>query len=137
MTSTPVGRHWMILALAIAVLGAAAVAVFVTGQQKPRGIWMVDQKTGCRIWDDLPAANELVSWSGDCKDGYAEGHGTAQWIIKGINASCSRPVVSGSPHMRFMFCTAWPAAPLVRLSITDSTTTVPRSEEHTSELQSH
>ena len=44
---------------------------------------MVDQKTGCRIWDDLPAPNEVVSWSGDCKGGYAEGRGTAQWIIKG------------------------------------------------------
>ena len=83
MTSTPAGRPWIILALAIAVLGAAAIAVFVTGQHRPKGMWMVDQKTGCRIWDDLPAANELVSWSGDCKDGYAEGRGTAQWIIKG------------------------------------------------------
>ena len=26
--------------------------------------------------------------------------------------------------MRFMFCTAWPEAPLTRLSITDSTTSV-------------
>jgi hypothetical protein len=26
--------------------------------------------------------------------------------------------------MMFMFCTAWPAAPFTRLSITDSTTTV-------------
>src|SRR5215472_10400806 len=36
--------------------------------------------------------------------------------VYGNNATCSRPVVSGRPSMTFMFCTAWPEAPLVRLS---------------------
>ena len=34
----------------------------------------------------------------------------------GNSATCSNPMVSGKPSMRFMFCTAWPDAPLVRLS---------------------
>lgn len=83
LPSNHAGRRLMILAFAIAVLGAAAVAVFVTPQHKPRGIWISDPKTGCRIWDDLPAADEVVTWSGDCTHGYAEGRGTAQWVIKG------------------------------------------------------
>ena len=29
------------------------------------------------------------------------------------------PVVSGRPSITFMFCTAWPEAPLVRLSSTE------------------
>src|SRR5262249_7343478 len=36
--------------------------------------------------------------------------------VYGNNATCSRPVVSRRPSMTFMFCTAWPEAPLVRLS---------------------
>src|SRR5579864_8694971 len=38
---------------------------------------------------------------------------------------CSRsPAVSGRPKARFAFCTAWPAAPLPRLSIAQITTVV-------------
>lgn len=33
-------------------------------------------------------------------------------------ACCRRPVVSGSPMMRFKFCKAWPDAPFTRLSKT-------------------
>src|SRR5262249_21435401 len=38
----------------------------------------------------------------------------------GNSGSCSSPVVSGRPAIRFMFCTACPEAPFTRLSITDS-----------------
>src|SRR3989338_8828692 len=31
----------------------------------------------------------------------------------------NRPSVSSKPHIRFMFCTAWPEAPLSRLSIAE------------------
>ena len=34
----------------------------------------------------------------------------------GNNATCSSPVVSGRPSITFIFCTAWPDAPFVRLS---------------------
>mgnify|MGYP003330590659 CR=1 FL=1 len=76
----PVARE---IHLVVTFAGLAVVAVFVTAQRKPDGLWIVDPKTGCKIWDDLPAPNEVVSWSGDCRDGYAEGRGTAQWVIKG------------------------------------------------------
>src|SRR5579862_8071861 len=46
---------------------------------------------------------------------------------QGTTASCRRPSVSAKPNMRFMFCTAWPAAPLTRLSSTASTTSVSAS----------
>src|SRR5207237_2096778 len=49
--------------------------------------------------------------------------------LRGRNAhtrtpSSRRPAVSGSPRARFAFCTAWPAAPLPRLSIAQITTVV-------------
>src|SRR6185503_5119431 len=34
----------------------------------------------------------------------------------------SRPVFSSRPNIKFMFCTAWPAAPLTRLSIAEKIT---------------
>ena len=37
--------------------------------------WITDNH-GCKVWDSLPSANESVSWSGPCKDGYADGKGT-------------------------------------------------------------
>src|SRR3989441_9022927 len=42
----------------------------------------------------------------------------------GTTGGWSSARVSGRPNMRFMFCTAWPAAPFTRLSITLSTTKV-------------
>src|SRR5690606_3883368 len=41
----------------------------------------------------------------------------------GSRAACESPRRSSRPNRIFMFCTAWPEAPLTRLSITDSTTT--------------
>src|SRR5262249_42073686 len=37
----------------------------------------------------------------------------------------SKPVSSGSPNITFTFCTAWLAAPLSRLSMTDTSTAPP------------
>ena len=44
------------------------------------------------------------------------GGGVATPFGHGNRPTCSSPVVSGKPSIRFMFCTAWPDAPLVRLS---------------------
>ena len=33
----------------------------------------------------------------------------------GNSATCSSPAVSAKPSIRFMFCTAWPDAPLVEI----------------------
>src|SRR5690554_2884536 len=43
---------------------------------------------------------------------------------QGISAGASRPAFSRKPNIRLRFCIAWPEAPLTRLSITASTTTV-------------
>jgi hypothetical protein len=45
--------------------------------------------------------------------------------IQGHRGVLSKPVVSGRPHIRFAFWTAWPAAPLPRLSIAPRAITVP------------
>ncbi|MFL6660366.1 MAG: hypothetical protein ACJ8GW_19925 [Massilia sp.] len=38
----------------------------------------------CKIINPHPVAGETVTWSGACKDGYAEGEGTLEWLAKGV-----------------------------------------------------
>ena len=40
-------------------------------------------------------------------------------------AQRGRPIVSGNPFIRLKFCTATPAAPLIRLSVTEITISRP------------
>ena len=44
-------------------------------------------------------------------------------VDQGTTGTCVRPSVSGRPNIRFMHWTAWPDAPLTRLSSTTMTTT--------------
>lgn len=41
------------------------------------GEWVDTDKTNCKIWNQAPAPNQTISWSGDCLSGYAPGSGTA------------------------------------------------------------
>lgn len=44
------------------------------------GEWLVDPKTGCRIWNGYPEPGENVSWDGPCENGYAQGFGRLTWF---------------------------------------------------------
>jgi hypothetical protein len=45
--------------------------------------WTADSKAGCRVWNSRPLPNESVTWSGACKNGYAQGKGVEQWYRDG------------------------------------------------------
>ena len=49
----------------------------------PDGGMAQDPRTGCRASKPSLAANEEVTWSGQCVGGFAEGPGTAQWSTEG------------------------------------------------------
>jgi len=53
----------------------ANTSAFAVGQ------WMVDKKTGCKVWNVNPEPNESITWSGPCDNynKYADGSGTVQW----------------------------------------------------------
>ena len=79
------------------------------------------------------AAAEASAQAGNNAVGAGPGHvvgGVAccgRWTavaVQGDSGSVCRPAVSGSPNIKFMHCTACPAAPLTRLSWATSTTTV-------------
>jgi len=48
------------------------------------GDWIADGKSGCRVWNPNPTAQESATWSGSCKDGLAEGTGVVQWFRGGL-----------------------------------------------------
>jgi hypothetical protein len=81
--------------------------------------WIRDQK-GCLQRNEEPKKGERVTWSGGCKDGYAEGFGVQRWNLSddeweethrgtlhhgewdGISLSCSAAGCSESQYRRGM-----------------------------------
>jgi hypothetical protein len=55
-----------------------AVGLIFVASGARAGIWLAD-KAGCQIWDPNPQLDEMVSWSGGCRNGLAEGPGTVEW----------------------------------------------------------
>jgi hypothetical protein len=47
------------------------------------GRWLLDTQTGCRIWDWHPEPEDIVTWSGACREGLKQGAGTLQWFEHG------------------------------------------------------
>jgi hypothetical protein len=46
--------------------------------------WLVDDRTGCWVWDPFPDPNDTVAWSGGCgPDARAAGHGVVEWRSDG------------------------------------------------------
>ena len=44
--------------------------------------WIAD-KRGCKVANPFPRAGETITWTGDCKNGYADGDGVLQWYLNG------------------------------------------------------
>jgi hypothetical protein len=68
-------RACLLISLSLALTALAAAA-----EPAGRGDWMVDARSGCKVWNPHPQPNEGVHWSGECKDGLAHGHGIVQWL---------------------------------------------------------
>lgn len=66
------------LALVIAALIAVSPAV-----AQSNGDWIADQRTGCKVWDAYASPGQSITWTGDCANGLAQGHGTLQWFNDG------------------------------------------------------
>jgi hypothetical protein len=73
----------LLVALAIAAMLAVSVEARAQTDNPAKPGWIADPKTGCKIWNQAPEPHETITWSGPCKDGYADGTGTLQWIENG------------------------------------------------------
>lgn len=51
--------------------------------QKPKPDWITTTNQPCKVWNPEPQPNESVTWSGDCKDGFATGTGALRWTEDG------------------------------------------------------
>jgi len=69
-------------ALALAILAVATVRADAQKQIQITLHWITDAH-GCKVWDSQPSANESVTWSGQCVDGFADGKGKLAWFISG------------------------------------------------------
>jgi hypothetical protein len=43
----------------------------------------IADKRGCKIANTYPRPGESITWSGPCKDGFANGEGIVQWFLNG------------------------------------------------------
>jgi hypothetical protein len=68
-------------AIAIAVIFVMSGAV--AQPQRPRPDWITATNQRCKLWNPEPQADESVTWSGDCKDGFANGNGVLKWTENG------------------------------------------------------
>jgi hypothetical protein len=48
-----------------------------------QGGWLLDSRTGCRMWDWHPDPQDRAVWSGRCPGGEKDGHGMVQWFEHG------------------------------------------------------
>ena len=67
-------------AVAFLVLATQAMAQ-PDNSSKPDWITVTNQ--ACRVWNPNPQPNEVVTWSGGCKDGLASGQGHLRWEVDG------------------------------------------------------
>jgi hypothetical protein len=69
--------------IAIAVIQFVAIqAMAQTDNPAPPG-WITATNQPCKIWNPSPQPDESVTWSGECKDGYASGEGVLRWTLNG------------------------------------------------------
>lgn len=60
--------------------------VLVASSASAQPGWIADPKTGCRVWSAARVAGETAVWSGACVWGYADGAGTMQRFVDGVEA---------------------------------------------------
>lgn len=55
--------------------------------EESEGNFIKDKRTGCTVWYKHMFHEDSVSWSGACKNGFAEGYGTLIGFTKGVQTS--------------------------------------------------
>ncbi|HEX3486370.1 MAG TPA: hypothetical protein VHT51_15000 [Micropepsaceae bacterium] len=65
------------------VLFAACWALAAQPEKSATPDWITASNKPCKVWNPEPQADESVTWSGACKDGYATGRGVLRWTENG------------------------------------------------------
>jgi hypothetical protein len=65
--------------IALTFYTAMAPAAVAAGNEVE---WIADTR-GCKVANPFPRLGESITWSGGCKDGFANGDGVLQWLVQG------------------------------------------------------
>ena len=68
--------------MTIAFVSIAFLTTAHAAEPKAPG-WIIAKNHACKIWNPEPQPNESVTWSGDCKGGFASGKGVLKWTVNG------------------------------------------------------
>jgi hypothetical protein len=75
-----------IAARAWLLAGMAAAAMLTNpacgAPEEGEVVWISDQH-GCKVANPAPRPGESITWSGECKNGFANGQGVLQWYLDG------------------------------------------------------
>jgi hypothetical protein len=69
-----------IVAAALLLVGALLAPALGTAGDEVE--WIAD-KRGCKVANPIPRPGESITWSGECKNGFAHGEGVLQWFLRG------------------------------------------------------
>ena len=70
--------------LIVAAISVAALLFYaVPGQAQNSDIATIADKNGCKVYNPMPQQKESISWSGECRNGFADGAGVLDWFIDG------------------------------------------------------
>jgi hypothetical protein len=65
------------------LLGISACLLFMSSLAVA-GEWIEDPINGCEVWNEEPSSGgDVISWSGECENGKASGHGVLAWFTDG------------------------------------------------------
>jgi hypothetical protein len=70
------------LRLLAPLLVASALAGVARAAPSDDVEWIAD-KNGCKVANPFPRAGETITWTGTCKNGFADGEGVLQWFYNG------------------------------------------------------
>ena len=87
------------LLIALAAIQLAALqAVAQTDTPAPPD-WITTTNQPCKVWNPQPQGEEVVTWSGECKDGFASGPGHLRWMVNGkLDAEFDGVYANGKRH---------------------------------------
>jgi len=68
--------------LALTIVAAVLLSVANSHAQDDDTPTIAD-KNGCKVYNPMPQEQETISWSGSCRNGFADGTGTLDWFIGG------------------------------------------------------
>ncbi len=94
---------WKLSVSILALLASTFCTIRVCAQERAHsaqavnsGAWLKDPISNCAVWAADLKEEGVISWSGDCRDGKADGAGILSWVTNGkLARRYSGPMLGG------------------------------------------